>query len=102
MRGLPKLKIRFTPARVLVIGFASLILIGALLLSLPFASRDGDYLRFVDALFTATSAVCVTGLVVVDTGTNFSKFGQFLIIALIQIGALGFMTFSTLVAMIFG
>ena len=100
MCGFPKIK--FTPARVLVIGFACLILIGALLLTLPLASKDGQSLRFIDALFTATSAVCVTGLVVVDTGTCFSRFGQSVIIVLIQIGGLGFMTFSTLVAMIFG
>ncbi|MGE5606394.1 MAG: TrkH family potassium uptake protein [Bacteroidota bacterium] len=100
MHGLPI--IRFTPSRILVLGFASLILIGAFLLTLPFASKDGQSLRFLDALFTATSAVCVTGLVVVDTGSHFSKFGQFIIITLIQIGGLGFMTFSTLVAMILG
>lgn len=100
MHGLPI--IRFTPSRILVLGFASLILIGAFLLAMPFASKDGQSLRFLDALFTATSAVCVTGLVVVDTGSHFTKFGQFIIISLIQIGGLGFMTFSTLIAMILG
>lgn len=100
MRGLPIIK--FTPARILVIGFATVILIGAFLLTLPLASKDGQSLRFLDALFTATSAVCVTGLVVVDTGSHFTGFGQFVIILLIQIGGLGFMTFSTLVALILG
>ncbi len=100
MRGLPI--IRFTPSRILVIGFATVILIGAFLLTLPLSSRGGQSLRFLDALFTATSAVCVTGLIVVDTGSHFTQFGQFIIIALIQIGGLGFMTFSTLLAMFLG
>lgn len=100
MRGLPK--INFKPSRILILGFALVILIGAFLLTMPFASENGQSLRFLDALFTATSAVCVTGLVVVDTGSYFTKFGQFVIILLIQIGGLGFMTFSTLIAMIFG
>lgn len=95
-------KIKFTPSRVLVIGFALVILGGAFLLTMPFVSRNGQPLRFLDALFTATSAVCITGLVVVDTGTHFTQFGQFIIIALIQIGGLGFMTFSTLIAIVLG
>ncbi len=94
--------IRLTPARVLMFGFAAIILIGAALLTLPIASKSGQPLRFLDALFTATSAVCVTGLIVVDTGTHFSRFGQFVIIVLIQIGGLGIMAFSTLVAMLLG
>jgi trk system potassium uptake protein TrkH len=93
---------RLSPARILVLGFILMIGCGAVLLTLPIASRDGHSLRFLDALFTATSAVCVTGLVVVDTGTHFTRFGQFVIIALIQIGALGFMTLSTLFAMVVG
>ncbi|MDK2822204.1 MAG: trk/ktr system potassium uptake protein [Clostridia bacterium] len=92
----------FTPARVLVLGFAGIILIGAILLTLPQATIDGKGLSFLDALFTATSAVCVTGLVVVDTGTTFSVFGQIVIMLLIQIGGLGFMTFATLFAIILG
>jgi trk system potassium uptake protein TrkH len=91
-----------TPSQVLTLGFALVILIGAALLTLPMASQDGHSLTVIDALFTATSAVCVTGLVVVDTGTHFTPFGQFIIIALIQIGGLGFMTISTLLAMIIG
>ena len=69
---------------------------------MPLASMEGQSLRFLDALFTATSAVCVTGLVVVDTGSYFNTFGQFVIISLIQIGGLGFMTFSTSIAMVLG
>lgn len=100
MQGLFKFKL--TPSRVLVFSFAVLIILGTLFLSLPFASKNSKSIRIIDALFTATSAVCVTGLVVKDTGTQFSQFGQFIIIALIQIGGLGIMTFSTFVAMIFG
>lgn len=93
---------RLSPQQVLVIGFAALIVVGGLLLSLPVASRRGDRLPFVDALFTSTSAVCVTGLVVRDTYDQFSLFGQIVIICLIQIGGLGIMTISTLVFLILG
>ncbi|TCP59533.1 trk system potassium uptake protein TrkH [Tumebacillus sp. BK434] len=92
----------WTPARILVIGFASLILLGGILLSLPIASENGQGLPFHDALFTATSAVCVTGLIVVDTGTYFSTFGELVIISLIQVGGLGFMTVATFVLMFTG
>ena len=88
--------------QILVLGFAGLILGGVALLMTPYASKSGDSLRFVDALFTATSAVCVTGLVVVDTGTYFSVFGQSVILLLIQIGGLGVMTVATLVAVLSG
>jgi trk system potassium uptake protein TrkH len=82
-------------------GFVSLILVGALLLSLPAAAREGR-LPFLDALFTATSAVCVTGLVVVDTGTYFTRFGQTVIMVLIQVGGLGIMTAATTVFILLG
>ena len=88
--------------QILVLGFAGIILGGALLLMTPLASRDGSNLGFIDALFTATSAVCVTGLVVVDTGTYFSVFGQMVVLALIQVGGLGVMTVATLVAVLSG
>lgn len=91
---------QLTPPRILALGFAMIILIGALLLSLPVASVNGTPLPFVDALFTATSATCVTGLVVVDTGTYFSLFGQIVILVLIQVGGLGFMTMATLFAIV--
>lgn len=91
---------KLTPYQILVLGFAGLILIGAFLLMLPAASATGKGLTFIDALFTATSAVCVTGLVVVDTGTYFSLFGQLVIIFLIQAGGLGIMTMATLMAFI--
>lgn len=88
------------PSAVFVLGFAVLILLGTMLLTVPFATEDGEGLSFLDALFTATSATCVTGLVVVDTGDTFSIFGEVVILTLIQIGGLGFMTFSTLLLLI--
>ncbi|MNG16584.1 Ktr system potassium uptake protein B [compost metagenome] len=93
--------LQLTPPQVLVLGFAVIILIGAGLLTLPIASATGHSLPFVDALFTAVSATCVTGLVVVDTGSAFTTFGQIVIVCLIQIGGLGFMTMATLVAFAF-
>lgn len=90
------------PTQILVLGFAAVILIGALLLNLPIASQDGQSVGFVNAFFTATSAVCVTGLVVVDTLTHWTILGQIIILFLIQIGGLGFMTMSTLFALIVG
>jgi trk system potassium uptake protein TrkH len=93
---------RLTPPQVLVLGFAAIILIGACLLTLPIASTNGESLPFINAFFTATSATCVTGLVVVDTGTHFTTFGQVVIILLIQIGGLGFMSMATLIAFVLG
>jgi trk system potassium uptake protein TrkH len=84
-----------TPAVVLILGFAALIAIGSFLLALPISSASGDWTGSLNAIFTATSAVCVTGLVVVDTGTYWSGFGQAVILALIQLGGFGFMTSST-------
>lgn len=91
---------RWSPPRVLMSGFALIILIGGVLLSMPFASRDGTATAFIDALFTATSATCVTGLVTVDTGSHYSIAGQIIILILIQIGGLGFMTMATLFALV--
>lgn len=92
----------FTPTQVLAIGFIMIILVGAVLLSLPISTIDGKGTPFLTALFTSTSATCVTGLVLVDTGTYFSIFGQLIILFLIQVGGLGFMTFATLIAIILG
>lgn len=83
------------PARVIVLSFALLILAGTLALMLPTASKSGIGLSFPDALFTATSATCVTGLVVVDTFTQFTIGGQLVIMFLIQLGGLGLVTFAT-------
>ncbi len=93
-------KLSLSPPQILVIGFALIIFLGALLLMLPISSATGETLPFVDALFTATSATCVTGLIVVDTGTYFSTFGQVVIILLIQVGGLGFMTVATLFSLV--
>lgn len=93
--------LKMTPPRVLVLGFALIILVGTFLLSLPLSSADHRPLPLIDALFTATSATCVTGLVVVDTGTHFSLFGQLVILTMIQVGGLGFMTMATLFALAF-
>ena len=82
------------PINVLPLGFIGVILIGALLLMLPLSNRDGAVFPFLSALFTATSATCVTGLVVADTATQFTMFGQFVILLLIQLGGLGIMTIS--------
>lgn len=81
--------------QLIALGFAAIILLGAFLLMLPIANRTGDSLPFLDALFTSTSATCVTGLVVYDTYTQFNLFGQIVILCLIQIGGLGFMTIAT-------
>lgn len=81
------------PAQLFIISFFAIIFLGALLLELPNATTDK--LSFLDALFTSTSAVCVTGLAVVDTGTFFTQFGQTVILVLIQIGGLGILTFAS-------
>jgi trk system potassium uptake protein TrkH len=90
-----------SPARFSIFGFAALIAVGTALLMLPAAATSKD-LGFVDALFTAVSASCVTGLVVVDTGSALSTFGQLVILGLIQAGGLGIMTLSTLFLLIGG
>ena len=87
---------------ILAFGFLALILLGAALLSLPAASADGQAAGWFDSLFTSSSAVCVTGLVVLDTGTAFSLFGQIVLLVLIQIGGLGFMVFATMIMVMLG
>lgn len=96
-----KPKRRMTAKKVVGIGFAILILVGAILLSMPFATKTGG-ISFVDALFTSASASCVTGLVVFDTYTQFTIVGQFIILLLIQIGGLGFMMVAILFSMMVG
>jgi trk system potassium uptake protein TrkH len=83
----------FNPAQLFIISFLGIILLGSILLLLPNATHTG--IRFLDALFTSTSAVCVTGLIVVDTGSHFTLFGQCIILGLFQIGGLGIMTFAS-------
>lgn len=93
---------RLTSAQVIILGFMSVILLGALLLCLPIATQSGERASFVDALFTATSSVCVTGLVVHNTATFWSGFGQVVIMLLIQIGGMGVVTVAVTFAMISG
>lgn len=87
---------------ILALGFLGTILAGSILLTLPIANRQGEITPYVTALFTATSAVCVTGLVVVDTLSYWSPFGQAVIAGLIQLGGLGFMTSSTILFLLIG
>jgi len=97
VRGKP-----LSPPRLLALHLAGLIAVGTLLLSLPFAAAPGHAVSVLDALFTSTSAVCVTGLIVVDTPKVYSPAGQIAILLLIQAGGLGYMTISTLIAVALG
>lgn len=92
----------FGTTRLLALGFLAMIIAGALMLTLPWAAASGKSVGFSDALFTATSAVCVTGLTVLETGTAYSMFGQIVILALIQVGGLGFVTIMTLISVALG
>lgn len=98
MKRLPK-SLRLTPSQIMVAGFMLIIAIGTMLLTLPFAST-GDPISLIDALFAATSATTVTGLVTLETGTQFTWYGQLIILVLIQVGGIGFMTMATLFALI--
>ena len=89
-----------TATRTIAVGFLAIILIGTLILMLPVSSADGRVTDFLSALFTATSATCVTGLVVVDTYAGWSVFGKIILLVLIQVGGLGFMTVGVFVAML--
>ena len=87
---------------VIVMGFAAVILLGGILLALPWAAKSGESIGIFDGLFTSTSAVCVTGLIVRDTGTTFSIFGKAVLLCLIQVGGLGFMTFAAMIMRLLG
>lgn len=91
---------RLSQTQLIAVGFLFIILIGTILLMLPISSRTGEVTPFLDAMFTAVSASCVTGLVVVDTYTHWSTFGQIVILGMIQIGGLGFMTIGILFSII--
>lgn len=93
---------QFTPAQVLVLGFLTLIVLGTFLLMLPAAHESGEPFGIIDALFMATSAVCVTGLAVITPATQFSFFGESVILGLIQAGGLGIMTTSVLMFLVMG
>lgn len=99
---MPSATRQLSPARLLAVSFSGLIAAGTLLLSLPLAAEPGQHITLLDALFTATSAVCVTGLIVVDTPRAFSTFGEVVILLLIQAGGLGYMTISTVAAALIG
>jgi trk system potassium uptake protein TrkH len=91
-----------TVARTICLGFVAVILLGAILLTMPFSTGNGNWNDPIVALFTSTSAVCVTGLAVVDTGTEFSFLGQLFIALLAQIGGLGYMTTTTFLMLLIG
>ena len=84
-----KIKKQLTPARIIALGFAAVILLGSALLIMPFSVRPGVELAYIDSLYTSTSAVCVTGLIAVDAGDTFTPIGQFILGGLIQVGGLG-------------
>ena len=94
--------IKLKPVQVLAIGFFTIIMLGTIVLCLPICSKTGQWTSFFDSMFTSTSATCVTGLVVHDTGSYWSSFGQLVILLLIQIGGIGFMTIATLFSIAFG
>ena len=91
-----------TVSRTICLGFLAVIAVGTILLTLPFSSAAGNWTNLIVALFTSTSAVCVTGLSVVDPGTYFSFWGQFFVAALVQIGGLGYMTATTFLLLLLG
>ena len=93
---------RLSSSQIIILGFAALILLGSLLLMLPISTQDGKGAGFMDALFTATSAVCVTGLIVQDTATYWSAFGQTILITLIQIGGMGVVTVAIAISLLSG
>lgn len=101
IKGYQKI-IHLKPVQIIVMGFFAIILLGTFLLTLPIATNSGEPTKVVDALFTASSAVCVTGLVVVNTLEHWNVFGQLVILMLIQIGGLGFMSIVTMILVLAG
>jgi len=95
-------QLRVQPVRLLALSFVAAIAVGTLLLTFPSATQTGQVTGFIDALFTATSATCVTGLIVKNTPLYWSRFGQLVILCLLQFGGLGIMTFSASLAVVFG
>ena len=102
MSALVKLKEKLTSFQIIILGFAGVILLGSLMLMLPISTTARVVTPFGKACFTATSAVCVTGLVVFDTATYWSQFGQFIILIMIQIGGLGVITVASFLSMVVG
>ena len=97
-----KTKFKLSSFQIILLGFAAVIFIGAFLLSLPISSKSSEWTSFIDSLFTSTSAVCVTGLVVFDTATHWTIFGQIIILILIQIGGMGIVTVAISFALLSG
>ncbi|MBX7413337.1 TrkH family potassium uptake protein [Clostridium chauvoei] len=97
-----KKEIKLNGVQILALGFLTVIFLGAIILSLPISSANRESTSFLDSLFTSTSAVCVTGLVTLNTSAHWSVFGQTVIMMLIEIGGLGFMSFTTLIAIVIG
>lgn len=93
------LKKQHKPGQIIILGFLFIIAVGTILLTLPISSKSGEFTSLKDAAFTSVSAACVTGLAVVDTMTYWSRFGQVVILLLIQVGGLGFMTMALLASM---
>src|SRR5512136_1333456 len=91
-----------TVSRTICLGFLAVITAGALLLMMPFSMSDGTWSNPVTALFTSTSAVCVTGLSVVDVGKYYSFWGQLVLVLLVQVGGLGYMTATTFLLLLIG
>ena len=102
MKSQQKIKKTLSPVQVIIFGYFLIILLGGLLLMLPISSVNGEFTPFTEAVFTSTSATCVTGLVVHDTYTYWSGFGQAVILLLIQVGGLGFISMAVMVAMLAG
>ena len=102
MKDLFSRKRHLSSFQIIIMGFLLVILTGSILLMLPVSARTGEVTSFADALFTATSATCVTGLVIHDTATYWSTFGQVVILLLIQIGGMGVVTIAVSVAVISG
>ena len=100
--GHKKRQVVSQPLRVICLSFALVILVGTILLCLPISSKSREFTPLVNSMFTATSATCVTGLITYDTFTHWSRFGQIVILLLIQIGGLGLVTFSTFFTVIAG
>ena len=95
-------RLKLSSFQIILLGFEAVILIGAFLLMLPISSKSREWTSFIDSFFTSTSAVCVTGLVVFDTATHWSIFGQIIILLLIQIGGMGVVTVATSFALLSG
>lgn len=93
---------KMSPAKFILLGFASIILVGAFLLCLPVSNKSGEWVPFIDGLFTSTSSVCVTGLMVYDVASTLTIFGQIIVMLLIQIGGLGFVAITSLLFLMIG